>query len=146
MNEIDRSRQTSQTSLLQWISRTESSNTSDENSGEVAQVDDVQRFATDQLNNETETTETETIVPVDIIHDCEVDKTNSKQFDGKTFKHWTHKKQHFARCEICFRNLNTVRLFVQNKLPALVQETGAVYRSRTIENHIDTIPQRSCKI
>jgi hypothetical protein len=43
MNENDRSRRTSQTSLLQWISRTESSNTSDENSGEVAQVDDVQR-------------------------------------------------------------------------------------------------------
>ena len=138
MNENDRSRRTSQTSLLQWISRTESSNTSDANTGEVAQVDDVERFATDQLNNETETTETESVVPVDIINDYEVDKTNSKQFDGKTVKHWTHKKQHFARCEICFRNLNTVRLFVQNKLPALVQETGAVYRSRTIENHIKT--------
>ena len=32
-----------------------------------------------------------------------------------------------VRREICFKNLSTVKLYVEKQLPAIVQECGAVY-------------------
>ena len=43
-----------------------------------------------------------------------------------------------VRCEICFKNLSTVKLMSRNNLPAIVQEYDAVYRTRTVENHNQT--------
>ena len=43
-----------------------------------------------------------------------------------------------VRCEICFKNLNTVKLCVKKQLPAIVHECGAVYRTRIVEKHSQT--------
>ena len=43
-----------------------------------------------------------------------------------------------VRCEICFENLSSVKLYAKKQLPAIVQECGAVYRTRTVENHNQT--------
>ena len=43
-----------------------------------------------------------------------------------------------VRREICFKNLSHVKLYVKKQLPAIVQECGAVYRTRTVENHNQT--------
>ena len=45
---------------------------------------------------------------------------------------------HMVRREICFKNPSTVKLYVKKQLPVIVQECGAVYRTRTVENHNQT--------
>ena len=64
--------------------------------------------------------------------------STSSCFDTQKPKHWHQKGGHMVQCEICFKNLSTVKLCVKKQLPAIVQECGAVYRTRTVENHIQT--------
>ena len=46
--------------------------------------------------------------------------------------------KHFVRCETCFRNISTVKLFIKKQLPSIVQECSVLYRTRTVENHNQT--------
>ena len=43
-----------------------------------------------------------------------------------------------VRREICLKNLSTVKLYVKKQFPAIVQEHGAVYWTRTVENDNQT--------
>ena len=131
-----------QSSLLQWITRGKSTHSQSasivDNFSDKSKVTNISERETadetanllddsDQLQSHTNR---DTCAP-SLEHEC-------NKINMENFKHWKCKKQHFIRCEVCFQNLNTVKLFVKNKLPDIVKECGAVYRSRTLENHVQT--------
>ena len=68
----------------------------------------------------------------------EDNEKNPSCFDTEKLKHWHQSGKHFVRCETCLRNISTVKLFIKKQLPAIVQECGVLYRTRTVENHNQT--------
>eukprot|EP00794_Sanderia_malayensis_P010342 gene10342-11418_t len=58
---------------------------------------------------------------------------------SKNLSNFHENGKHHVRCEICFTNLGTVRLYTDKQLPAIVLECGTIYRKRTIHNHIETM-------
>ena len=61
-----------------------------------------------------------------------------KETEGKCLTHWNSGGRHMVRCDPCFENHVTVKLYAAKQLPLIVQKSGVLYRSRTVENHFKT--------
>ena len=61
-----------------------------------------------------------------------------KETEGKCLTHWNSGGRHMVRCDPCFENPVTVKLYAAKQLPLIVQKSGVLYRSRTVENHFKT--------
>ena len=150
-NHVKSSKTNAQSTLLQWLSlekSTPAEPTVASNSTDTACTSTTHKAVL--INNSEEHVVDETAHLSDDLdqlesnwnidnHECTTALVHEHfNMDIKNFKQWKCKKQHFIRCEVCFQNLNTVKLFVRNRLPDVVQECDAVYRSRTIENLVQT--------
>ena len=80
-------------------------------------------YSEDEITSQTETHKTPE------THKPKVDNkkpSTSSCFDTQKLKHWHQKGEHTVRCEICFKNLSTVKLYVKKQLSVIVQKCGEV--------------------
>ena len=123
-----------------------SNDSSDEQESQISEEDDNsedERDAHDESHASNSTCSTDNSNSLDKTDKCEA----SKKSDSNPIKKITLRgpgRKH-VRCDVCFRNPNTVKIFAPNgRVPKICSENGIIPRKTNIDSHLRSVVHKEC--